>query len=114
MAVSRSVGRKIALEMLYYGNLLGAQDALRLGLINRIVPMAELDKEARDWAALLAQKSPLALQNAKRGFYEAADLDYYKAFDHMNEFLARLCTTDDAKEGVSAFLENRKPEWKEK
>jgi enoyl-CoA hydratase/carnithine racemase len=113
VAVSRSVGRKIALEMLYYGNLLGAPEALRLGLINRIVPSADLDKEARDWAAILAQKSPLALQNAKRGFYEAADMDYYKAFDHMNELLARLCTTDDAKEGVKAFLENRKAEWRE-
>jgi enoyl-CoA hydratase/carnithine racemase len=113
MAVSRSVGRKIAMEMLLYGNLIGAQEALRLGLLNRIVPSADLDKEARDWAALLAQKSPLALQNAKRGFYEAADLDYYKAFDHMNELFARLCTTDDAKEGVKAFLENRKPEWRE-
>ncbi len=114
VAVSRSVGRKIALEMLFYGNLLGAPDALRLGLINRIVPGADLDKEARDWATLLASKSPLALQNAKRGFYEAADLDYYKAFDHMNEFLARLCTTEDAKEGVSAFLGNRQPIWQEK
>ncbi|HTP64742.1 MAG TPA: enoyl-CoA hydratase-related protein [Geobacteraceae bacterium] len=114
VAVSRSVGRKIALEMLYYGNLLPAPEALRLGLINRMVPTAELDKEARAWAALLAEKSPLALQNAKRGFYEAADLDYYKAFDHANECLARLCTTDDAKEGVSAFFNNRKAEWRER
>ena len=113
VASARSVGRKIALEMLLYGNLIGAQEALRLGLLNRIVPSADLDKEARDWAAVLAQKSPLALQNAKRGFYEAADMDYYKAFDHMNEVFARLCTTDDAKEGVKAFLENRKPEWRE-
>jgi enoyl-CoA hydratase/carnithine racemase len=113
VAVSRSVGRKIALEMLFYGNLIGAQEAMRLGLLNRIVPSADLDKAARDWAAVLAQKSPIAVQNAKRGFYEAADMDYYKAFDHMNEVFARLCTTDDAKEGVKAFLGNRKPEWRE-
>jgi enoyl-CoA hydratase/carnithine racemase len=112
--VSRIVGRKKALEMLFYGNLIGAEEALRLGLLNRIVPSQDLEKEAREWAALLAQKSPLALQNAKRGYYESADMDYYRAFDHMNELFARLCTTEDAKEGVSAFLENRKPTWKER
>ena len=113
VAVARSVGRKIALEMLFYGNLIRAQEAMGMGLLNRVVPAADLDKEARDWAAVLAQKSPIAMQNAKRGFYEAADMDYYKAFDHMNEVFARLCTTDDAREGVKAFLENRKPEWRE-
>lgn len=112
--VSRSVGRKIALEMLLFGDLIGAQDALNKGLLNRVVPAADLDKEARQWAALLAQKSPIAVQIAKRGFYEAADMDYYKGFDHMNELFARLCTTDDAKEGVKAFFEKRKPVWQER
>jgi enoyl-CoA hydratase/carnithine racemase len=111
--VSRAVGRKIAMEMLLYGDLIGAQDALSKGLINRVVPVADLEKEARDWAALLAQKSPIAVQIAKRGFYEVADMDYYKSFDHMNEVFARLCTTSDAKEGVKAFQEKRKAVWKE-
>jgi enoyl-CoA hydratase/carnithine racemase len=109
--VSRSVGRKVAMEMLLYGELIGAQDALGKGLLNRVVPAADLEKEARDWAALLAQKSPVAVQIAKRGFYEAAEMDYYRAFDHMNEIFARLCTTSDAKEGVKAFQEKRKAEW---
>jgi enoyl-CoA hydratase/carnithine racemase len=112
--LARSVGRKKALEMLFYGNLLGAAEALQMGLVNRVVPESELDKEARAWAALLAQKSPLALQNAKRGFYEAEDMDYYRAFDHMNELFARLCTTRDASEGIEAFRENRKPDWQER
>ena len=68
VAVSRSVGRKIALEMLLYGNLIGAQEALRLGLLNRIVPSADLDKEARDWAAVLARKAPLPFKTPKGDF----------------------------------------------
>ena len=111
--VMRSVGRKVAMEMLLYGDLLGAQDALSKGLVNRVVPAADLEKEAREWAALLAAKSPIAVQIAKRGLYEASDLDYYKSFDHMNELFARLCTTRDAKEGVKAFQEKRKAEWRE-
>jgi len=112
--VSRSIGRKRALEMLFYGDLITAGEALKTGLINRVIPEADLDKETRNWAALLAQKSPQALQIAKKAFYVAADLDYYKAFEYMNEAFARLCSTEDAKEGISAFLEKRTPVWKQK
>jgi enoyl-CoA hydratase/carnithine racemase len=111
--VARSIGRKRALELLFYGDLINAQDALDMGLLNRVVPKADLDKETRNWAAILAQKSPIALQIAKRAFYGAADLDYYKAFQYMNEAFARLCSTEDAKEGVKAFLEKREPLWRE-
>jgi enoyl-CoA hydratase/carnithine racemase len=112
--VTRSVGRKRALEMLFFGDLMPAKEALNMGLINRVVPEVDLDKEAHLWAVRLAQKSPLALQIAKKAFYSAADLDYYKAFEYMNEAFARLCSTEDAKEGVSAFLEKRSPVWKQK
>ena len=61
---------------------------------------------------LLVRKSPIANQISKKSFYAAADLDYYKAFEYMNEAFARLCTTEDAKEGVAAFFEKRNPEWK--
>jgi len=112
--VTRSVGRKKALELLFFGELIPAPDALRLGLINRVVPDGELEQETRRWAELLAQKSPVALQIAKTAFYSAADLDYYKAFDYMNEAFARLCSTQDAQEGIAAFMEKREPEWKER
>lgn len=110
--VSRSVGRKKALEMLFYGDLIKAPQALEMGLLNRVVPKSELDQQARAWAKELARRSPIAVQIAKQAFYSASDMDYYKAFAFMNEAFARLCATEDAKEGVSAFLEKRIPQWK--
>lgn len=112
--VTRSVGRKRAMEMLLYGELFPAQKALEMGLINKVVPAEDLEMEARRWAAVLTAKSPIALQNAKSAFYAAADLSYDKAFEYMNEAFARLCSSEDAKEGVSAFLEKRKPTWQVK
>ena len=112
--VSRSVGRKRAMELLLYGELIKAPMALEMGLINKIVAADDLEAETRHWASILAAKSPVAVQIAKSAFYAAADLEYEKAFAHMNEAFARLCSTADAKEGVSAFLEKRKPQWQEK
>ena len=111
--VARSIGRKKALELLLYGNLITAPEALALGLINRVVPKDELETEARRWAEELAQKSPIAVQIAKSAFYNAENMEYEKQFAYMNEAFARLCTTVDAKEGVQAFFDKRKPVWKE-
>ena len=112
LPVARCVGRKKALELLLYGNLLKAEEALALGLLNRVVAHEELDQAALAWAEDLAQRSPLAVQIAKSAFYQSEDMDYLKQFQYMNEAFARLCTTDDAKEGVTAFLEKRNPQWK--
>ncbi|MBU8911592.1 MAG: enoyl-CoA hydratase/isomerase family protein [Desulfobacterales bacterium] len=112
--VSRCVGRKKALELLLFGNLIKMPEALSLGLINKIVPKDELESQALQWAEELAQKSPIAVQIAKTGFYHSEDMNYEKQFAYMNEAFARLCTTDDAKEGVNAFFERRDPVWQEK
>lgn len=112
--VARCVGRKKALELLLYGNLIKMPEALSLGLINKIVPKDELDTQALQWAEELAQKSPIAVQIAKTGFYHSEDMNYDDQFAYMNEAFARLCTTDDAKEGVKAFFERRRPVWQEK
>ncbi len=110
--VARCVGRKKALELLLYGDLIKAEEALTLGLINKIVPAGELEEKALEWAQILAQKSPIAVQVAKTAFYTAEDMSYPDQFAYMNEAFARLCTTDDAKEGVKAFFEKRPPKWK--
>ena len=114
VAVSRSIGRKKALELLFFGEMIKAEEALNMGLLNKVVPSDQLEQEAETWATTLAQKSPLALQNAKKSFYNAADMEYEKAFQFMNEAFARLCTTEDASEGISAFKEKREPKWKER
>jgi len=110
--VTRCIGRKRALELLLFGELISARDALQMGLVNRVVPQEELDLRTAEWAALLAAKSPLAVETAKKAFYTAADMEYHKAFEHMTSALARLCTTEDVSEGINAFFEKRKPQWK--
>jgi enoyl-CoA hydratase/carnithine racemase len=114
LPVARCVGRKKALELLLYGNLIPAAEALALGLVNRVVPRGDLEAEARRWADELARKSPLAVQIAKSAFYASEDMAYAQQFAFMNEAFARLCTSADAKEGVRAFFEKRKPQWQEK
>lgn len=111
--VARCVGRKKALELLLYGNLIKAAEAKELGLINRIVAKDELEEQTMAWAAELAQKSPVAVQIAKKAYYSSEDMDYFRQFDLMNEAFARLCSSHDAKEGVNAFFEKRKPVWKQ-
>jgi len=113
--VARCVGRKKALELLLFGELIKAPEAQALGLLNRVVDNKEvLETETMAWAEILAKKSPLAIQIAKKGFYASEDLAYDRQFDLMNEAFARLCTTHDAKEGVQAFLEKRIPRWQER
>ena len=110
--VTRSVGRKKALELLFFGELIDATEALRIGLVNKVVASEDLEKETLNWAKKLAEKSPIALQIAKSAFYSAADFDYHKSFEYMNEAFANLCCTEDAQEGVDAFKNKRKPTWK--
>jgi enoyl-CoA hydratase/carnithine racemase len=109
--VARVVGRKKALELLLFGELIKAPELLAMGLVNRIVPKEELDREAFEWAKTLAKKSPIAVQIAKKGFYGSEDMSYRQQFDYMNDAFARLCSTRDAKEGVAAFFEKRNPKW---
>ncbi|WP_321494446.1 enoyl-CoA hydratase-related protein [uncultured Desulfobacter sp.] len=112
--VARCVGQKKALELLLYGDLIKAEEALSLGLINRVVPKEELADAALAWARDLARKSPVAVRIAKSAFYASRDMAYDAQFAYMNEAFARLCDTDDAKEGVAAFFEKRPPVWQEK
>lgn len=112
--VSKSLGRKHALEMLLFGELLSPKRALEMGLYNRVVPSDELDELAREWAASLAQRSPAAVANAKTSYYASEDLSYMEQFKFMDRAFAQLCASPEAKEGVSAFLEKRDPSWKTK
>ena len=110
--LNRVMGRKRALELLLFGDLIPAAKALEFGLVNLVVPEEELEAKTLEYARKLAQKSPLAVQLSKKAYHASLDMELHQAFDYMNEAFARLCSTDDAHEGVQAFLEKRKPEWK--
>lgn len=96
------------------GDMVDARDAERWGMVNKVVPLEKLEEETMALANKLASKSPLALQMGKEAFYGMADLEYGKALAYSNELFAALCMTEDAKEGVEAFLQKRKPQWKGK
>lgn len=107
----RVLGRKKTLELLLFGELIKAEEAMAIGLVNKVVPDADLDKEARRWAVRLARMSPVAVQLSKKAFYSMEEMGYHQGFDYMNEAFARLCSTEDAMEGIKAFLGKRDPEW---
>jgi enoyl-CoA hydratase/carnithine racemase len=114
VALSRSLGRKRSLEMLLTGDMIHADAAERWGLVNKVVPKDDLEAETRKLAAKLAAKSPVALQMGKETFYRMADMEFGKALDYSNEMFASLCVTEDAKEGIEAFLNKRPAVWKER
>jgi len=110
--VIRNLGRKKALELLLTGKLISAEEALNIGLVNQVVPRDKLEEETMKLAEEIAAKSPLAVQLGKMSFYKMADLEYEKALEVTNNHFVLLCTTEDSKEGVDAFFNKRKPEWK--
>jgi len=112
--LSRSLGRKRCMEMLLTGDMISAETAERWGLVNKVVPLDQLEDATMELANKLAQKSPLALQMGKQAFYGMSDMEFGKALEYSNEAFAGLCMTQDATEGIKAFLEKRKPNWEER
>jgi enoyl-CoA hydratase/carnithine racemase len=112
--LARIVGRKKLLELVLTGEMISATEAERLGLVNKVVPRDALEDATMELAGKLAAKSPLAMQIGKNAIYSMQDVPYHQAVDYLSELFAALCSTEDAKEGVQAFLEKRKPEWQER
>ncbi len=110
----QSLGRKKVLEMVLTGDMFDATEAERLGLVNKVVPDQDLAKETLALATKLASKSPLALRNGKEGLNRLPDLPHQQALGVMDDMFSILVATDDAVEGVAAFVERRKPVWKGK
>jgi len=105
----RHVGRKKAMEMVLTGRRVPAPEAEQIGLITRAVPPEGLDKAVEETLRGLVEKSPLGIAMGKRAFYEMADLPFEAALDHLCEALGKVAATEDAAEGITAFLEKRKP-----
>jgi enoyl-CoA hydratase/carnithine racemase len=111
VALSRAVGRKAAMEMLLTGDMVDAHRARELGLVNRVVPDAELDLAVAALARQIAGKSPLTLAIGKQAFYRQAELDLAAAYALTAEVMTRNMLARDAEEGIDAFLEKRPPVW---
>ncbi|HKQ98581.1 MAG TPA: enoyl-CoA hydratase [Candidatus Polarisedimenticolia bacterium] len=112
VALSRAVGRKPALEMLFTGEFIDAAAAERRGLVNRVVPAERLDDEVAGLAAAIVAKSPAAIASGKRLFYEQADLGIEAAYERAADVMAADMLAPDAAEGIDAFLAKRPPRWR--
>jgi enoyl-CoA hydratase/carnithine racemase len=109
--LSRSIGPKRALQMLFTGDLVDAETALAWGLLNDVVEPSALDGTVDALAAKIAEASPLVLAIGKRAFYAQQALDQAAAYELASATMTSNAATDDAHEGIAAFLEKRSPTW---
>ena len=112
VALSRAVGRKAAMAMLLTGEMIDADEAARIGLINRAVPAGELDEAVAALAAGIVAKSPLTLKIGKEAFYRQIELGLDDAYAYASEVMTANMLAADAAEGIDAFLEKRPPVWR--
>jgi len=110
--LTRLVGRGVALEILLTGDPITAAEAHRIGLVNRVVPAAELMNEAKKLAHQLASKAPVAARFIIDAVNRGADLPLAHAQVYETTLFGLVAATEDMREGTNAFLEKRKPEWK--
>jgi enoyl-CoA hydratase/carnithine racemase len=111
VALSRSIGRKPAMEMLLTGEMVPASRARDLGLINRVVPEPDLQTATLALARRIAAKSPLTVAIGKEAFYRQHEMDLAAAYDYAAAVMTRNMLTHDAPEGIDAFLAKRQPQW---
>ena len=111
VALARNVGRKQAMEMLLTGEFIDAATAKAHGLINRVVPAAELDAEVERLATLVASKPREAVATGKRAFYRQIEMGFESAYALASEVISCNAASAEGREGLNAFLEKRKPQW---
>jgi enoyl-CoA hydratase/carnithine racemase len=110
--VSRAIGRKRALELLLTGEPIDAATAADWGLVNKVVPEAELEGAVEELVAAIARSSPLTVGIGKEAFYAQIELDEHRAYDLTKTVMSANSLAGDAQEGICAFLEKREPRWK--
>jgi enoyl-CoA hydratase/carnithine racemase len=111
VALSRNLAPKHAMEMLLLGEMIGAEDAHRFGLINRVVAAGGALAEARRLAAVIASKSPLTVKIGKRAFYEQIEMPLADAYAYATRVMVDNMLARDAEEGIGAFVDKRDPTW---
>jgi enoyl-CoA hydratase/carnithine racemase len=114
VALSRGVGRKHAMEMLLTGDMTSADDARRIGLVNRVVEPGAARDEALKLARKIAAKSAAVVRLGKEAFYRQLEMDVVDAYNYANEIMLKNMMTHDAEEGISAFVEKRTPVWEDR
>lgn len=112
VALSRNVSRKRAMEMLLTGEFIDAATARDFGLVNRVVPLDQLDAEVKHLAGAIIAKTPVAVSMGKRLFYRQLEVGQEEAYRQAAEVMACNMMADDAGEGIDAFIAKRPPVWK--
>lgn len=111
VALTRSIGRKRAMEMLLTGRLIDANTAAEWGLINRVVPQKDLSRATRELAGQIAEASSYTVAIGKKAFYEQIEVPQRAAYEQAKEVMTQNSLAKDAAEGISAFLGKRAPVW---
>ena len=112
VGLARNLGRKSALEMLLTGDFIDAMEAKSKGLVNRVVPADALDAEVERLVQSILAKSAVAVRIGKGMFYKQLEMGLSEAYDYASEVMACNMMSDDAGEGIDAFMQKRKPEYK--
>jgi len=111
VALSRNVSRKHAMEMLVTGEMISADHAQRIGLVNRVVDPGREREEALKLASIIGGKSAVAIKLGKAAFYRQLELPLAQAYELTSDVMVENMLTRDAEEGIDAFIEKRKPKW---
>lgn len=112
--ISRNLSRKRAFEMLFTGEFIGAPTALAWGLVNRVVPAGRLDAAVAELADSIKSKSRVTVASGKRMFYEQLHMPLQEAYHFAGDVMAKDMMSEDASEGINAFVEKRKPVWRDR
>jgi enoyl-CoA hydratase/carnithine racemase len=111
VALSRNVSRKAAMEMLLTGEMVSAEDAQRIGLINRVVAPTELSAATTKLAELIASKPSKNVKIGKEAFYRQLEMGLSEAYDYASQVMTTNMLAAEAEEGIGAFVEKREPKW---
>ncbi len=114
VALARNVSRKHAMEMLLTGEMISAEDALRIGLVNRVVEPGKERDEALKLAQVIAGKSSMTIKVGKEAFYRQLEMPLAEAYKYASDVMVENMLARDAEEGIGAFIDKRQPKWEDR